>query len=195
MARKAKKTLSGLILSMFQWTENEIRITLTNPHNGKPKHISSIDHTSKHHGNDKSRTHDNLFDFFKEVLISNEKWRNIEEISHGQKRKISEKGRICIEGKYGFIYVTTNIKNGMKYIGKHTNFDDNYLGSGILLKEAIRKFGAENFEREIIAYGYTVEQLNELEKSYINVFNAVKNPLFYNIAPGGDRYYPQKDIK
>ena len=35
------------------------------------------------------------------------------------------------------IYVTTNLINSKKYIGKDSNNDPNYLGSGTLLKEDI----------------------------------------------------------
>ena len=37
------------------------------------------------------------------------------------------------------IYKTTNIINGKYYIGKDINNSSHYLGSGILLKKAIKK--------------------------------------------------------
>lgn len=86
---------------------------------------------------------------------------------------------------YGFIYITTNLINGKKYIGMHTNFDDDYLGSGKLLLRAIKKYGRENFKREIIAYAKTKEELGKLEKYYIKKYNAIEDENFYNIHEGG----------
>lgn len=53
------------------------------------------------------------------------------------------------------IYKTTNIKNGKYYIGKHQteNENDSYLGSGIALKKAIKKFGKNSFIKEILYDG------------------------------------------
>lgn len=90
----------------------------------------------------------------------------------------------------GFIYITTNKINGKHYIGKKT-FDKkglwvNYLGSGTNIKRSIKKYGVDNFERKIIAYAFTSKDLNELEKYYIDKFNAVESDKFYNIASGGD---------
>ena len=47
-----------------------------------------------------------------------------------------------------YIYLTKNIVNGKSYVGKHTyrgkdSFDKNYLGSGYLLKRAIKKYGKD----------------------------------------------------
>ncbi|MES5896655.1 GIY-YIG nuclease family protein [Bacillus cereus group sp. RP43] len=112
-----------------------------------------------------------------------------------RKNKSSKIESISSDTPCVFIYITINLVNGMQYIGKHTKFGDNYLGSGTFLKKAIKEFGEENFEREILAYGYSTEHLNDLEKSYIKIFNAVEDPQFYNIAPGGDWYYSQKNIK
>jgi len=37
------------------------------------------------------------------------------------------------DNRYHFIYITTNLINGKKYLGKHTttNLNDGYLGCGI----------------------------------------------------------------
>ena len=42
-----------------------------------------------------------------------------------------------VENPYGFIYITTNMKNGMKYLGqrKFNQGWQSYLGSGMRLKK------------------------------------------------------------
>jgi len=88
---------------------------------------------------------------------------------------------------YGFVYITTNIINGKKYIGQKI-FDNrwkSYLGSGIHLKSAIKKYGKENFSREIIAIAYSKEELNKLEIMFIKEHDAVKSNDYYNISSGG----------
>lgn len=91
---------------------------------------------------------------------------------------------------YGFIYITTNHVNGKKYIGqKHydTKGDwQNYLGSGIALKAAIRKYGISSFSKEIIEECETKEILCERERYWISYYNAVNRQDFYNLAKGGD---------
>lgn len=91
---------------------------------------------------------------------------------------------------YGFIYETTNLINGKKYIGQK-KYDNNrmwpsYLGSGTTLRKAIKKYGKENFKRIILAEAYSKEELDQLEIYYIAKFNAVKSRLYYNLAYGGD---------
>ena len=55
---------------------------------------------------------------------------------------------------YGYVYKTTNLINGRIYIGKHHGgILPGYLGSGLLLKRAIRKYGRENFRLEVLSYG------------------------------------------
>jgi group I intron endonuclease len=78
------------------------------------------------------------------------------------------------------IYITKNIINGKKYIGKDSHNDPNYLGSGTLLLEDIKIHGKENFKKEILEY-CTKENLGEREEYWINYFNAVKSKNFYNI--------------
>ena len=67
------------------------------------------------------------------------------------------------------IYITTNLTNGKKYIGSHltSNINDNYLGSGVILKKAIKKYGKSNFQREIIAQLDNIDNMKELEEYYI----------------------------
>lgn len=81
------------------------------------------------------------------------------------------------------IYKTTNLINGKFYIGKHKtkNLNDGYLGSGKLLKRAIRKYGIENFHREILHVCESEKQMNALEKILV-VPDAEIN---YNLCDGG----------
>lgn len=89
---------------------------------------------------------------------------------------------------YGFIYITTNRINGKRYIGQRKYYKGwkTYLGSGTALKEAIEKYGEENFERKIIAEANSKEELNELEIKFIKEYDAVNSRNFYNISTGGD---------
>ena len=65
---------------------------------------------------------------------------------------------------YGFIYITTNLINGKKYIGQHKgDGTDNYLGSGDRLIIAIKKYGKCNFKREILCFAESKEELDLLE--------------------------------
>lgn len=89
-----------------------------------------------------------------------------------------------------YIYMTTNLLNNKKYIGKRKccceiNLDD-YLGSGKILKNAIKKYGKENFIKDILEICENEKICNEREKYWIALYDATHNDEFYNIASGGD---------
>ena len=84
--------------------------------------------------------------------------------------------------KKGIIYKTTNLINGKFYIGKDQNNNSDYIGSGILLKKAIKKYGRENFVKEVLEE-CLIEELSDKEIYWINKLNAIQNG--YNIAEGG----------
>lgn len=85
-----------------------------------------------------------------------------------------------------FVYVTTNLVNGRKYVGRSTRpINSSYLGSGKLLKKAIKKYGKENFRRDIIEVlpnSAKLIDLIECEAKWIKFYNAPNNPLFYNLS-------------
>lgn len=101
---------------------------------------------------------------------------------------------IDINTCYGFIYVSINEINNKKYIGQKTIKTEKglersdwktYLGSGSVIRKAIKKYGKENFKRYIIDIARTQAKLDKKETYYINeVFNAATNNSWYNIKDG-----------
>ncbi len=90
---------------------------------------------------------------------------------------------------YGYIYETTNLINGKKYIGKHISniFEpDKYIGSGTLILKAIKKYGKENFKCRLIEECSSLEELNDREKYWVSYCNSVLDENYYNLAKGGD---------
>ena len=90
---------------------------------------------------------------------------------------------------YGYIYKTTNLINGKIYVGQKMSdvfLKEEYLGSGRYFKNAVNKYGAENFKVELIEWCETSEILNEREKYWISYFNCRDHKIGYNIAEGGE---------
>lgn len=85
------------------------------------------------------------------------------------------------------IYKTINIVNKKFYIGKHStnNLNDSYLGSGLLLNKAIKKYGREQFERKILYIFDNYIDMTNKEKAIVNP-KLLKNPRCYNLRVGGD---------
>ena len=85
------------------------------------------------------------------------------------------------------IYRITNLINGKTYIGQHRykKLDDEYMGSGVLIKRAIKKHGIENFKKEILYSRIQYrETADDMERFAIAKERAI-GKAEYNIANGG----------
>tara|TARA_R110000782_G_scaffold1071_2_gene3840 strand:- start:55 stop:771 length:717 start_codon:yes stop_codon:yes gene_type:complete len=80
------------------------------------------------------------------------------------------------------VYITENLINGKKYIGKDSKNNSKYLGSGRMLIEAIKTYGRENFKKTIIEYCSNDEDLSIRESFWIKEYNALKSNDFYNLV-------------
>lgn len=86
-----------------------------------------------------------------------------------------------------YIYKTTNLKNGKIYIGFHRsdNIDsDPYLGSGVLINKAIKKYGREFFKRDILFKFETIEEALLQESLLVN-HDFLSRTDVYNLVTGG----------
>lgn len=90
------------------------------------------------------------------------------------------------EYKYHVVYKTTNLFNNKIYVGLHStdDVDDGYLGSGFILKQAIKKYGRAMFHREILAVLRDREQARELEATIVDR-EFIERSDTYNLKEGG----------
>tara|TARA_Y100001963_G_scaffold110816_1_gene153297 strand:- start:1770 stop:2384 length:615 start_codon:yes stop_codon:yes gene_type:complete len=83
--------------------------------------------------------------------------------------------------------ITNNLETcdeyGMYYTGAHktTDINDDYMGSGTLIKKAIKKYGVENFVKETLAVYGTENEMWKGEKKLVNH----EDPMSYNLTEGG----------
>lgn len=90
--------------------------------------------------------------------------------------------------KFHFVYITTNLINGKQYVGDHStdNLNDEYLGSGKpVFKNAIKKYGRENFKREILELFETKKEAFNAQEKYINIYKTHVSQRGYNISLSG----------
>lgn len=94
---------------------------------------------------------------------------------------------------YGIIYCTRNITNDKRYIGQTTrslnrrkkeHIGQANCGSEYAIHQAIRKYGADNFEWNILDHAHSQEELDEKEKFWIKYYNTFYEG-GYNMATGG----------
>lgn len=86
------------------------------------------------------------------------------------------------------IYRITNLVNGKTYIGQHKykELNDYYMGSGVLLKRAQRKYGIENFKKEILYANIQYQDTADSVEMYAIAKERSVGKAEYNIANGGN---------
>ena len=89
-----------------------------------------------------------------------------------------------------YIYRITNKINGKTYIGQHKykSLNDNYMGSGKLIRRAQKKYSIENFEKEIlysrIQYKATADDMERFAIAKERALGKAE----YNITDGGEGF-------
>lgn len=91
-----------------------------------------------------------------------------------------------VKRKYHYFYKITNNLNNHFYYGVHSTNDlnDGYMGSGVRLHYAYKKYGVENFTKEILKFFDTREKANEYEAEIVNE-ELIKDENCYNVIKGG----------
>lgn len=90
------------------------------------------------------------------------------------------------EEKIHYLYQITNHINGKIYVGVHqtNDVDDGYMGSGTLLQRAYEKYGIENFEKRILEYFSSVEEMYQREGEIVDL-SFIQREDTYNLCEGG----------
>lgn len=99
---------------------------------------------------------------------------------------------------YYYIYKITNKLNGKIYYGQHStdNLEDGYMGSGKAILKALKKYGKENFEKKILKFYNSLEELNIVEARLVNERWLKKNKhRCYNLQTGGKNNKKTDEIK
>lgn len=97
-----------------------------------------------------------------------------------------------------YIYLITNSKNDKCYVGKTSRTSERRwkdhvskakAGSKTHLHQAIRKYGAENFQIQVLCKVRHPEHTNTMERHFIALLNTM-GEFGYNLTPGGDGVAP-----
>ena len=84
------------------------------------------------------------------------------------------------------VYKITNLVNGKIYVGVHKtiNINDNYMGSGKLIRRSIKKHGIENFKKEYLHVFDNPDDMYNMESLIVNNDFLLSDNV-YNIVNGG----------
>ena len=89
---------------------------------------------------------------------------------------------------YYYVYQITNLLSNKVYVGKHKSakhpFENQYYGSGKQIIAAIKKYGIENFKKEVLQYCSSMEEMADKEAEVVTE-DFVKRSDTYNMHKGG----------
>ena len=91
-----------------------------------------------------------------------------------------------INTSMNYLYKITNLLNNKIYIGVHTtsNLDDGYMGSGKIITSAIKKYGIENFKKDILEFFDTYDNALAKEADIVTDEFLLREDV-YNLRRGG----------
>ena len=89
-----------------------------------------------------------------------------------------------------YIYKITNLLNGHTYIGQHRyeRLQDEYMGSGVILRKAYEKYGVENFKKEILLCNITTRKEADVLEIKMIAEERKNGHAEYNITNGGEGF-------
>ena len=117
--------------------------------------------------------------------------------SYKEAQYLTEEDEILEFNPVGYVYKVINKINGNFYIGKRQKsyVDEKYWGSGKIQKRELEKYGIENFDREVLCWAKTIDELESLEEKYINEsFDSVQCLNIKRTSEGGDTTSNTKKI-
>ena len=87
---------------------------------------------------------------------------------------------------YYYLYQVTNLKNNKIYVGVHKtkSLDDGYMGSGKVIRRAIKSHGVENFKKDILETFEDSKAMYAREKEVVNEDFLAREDV-YNLRRGG----------
>lgn len=89
-----------------------------------------------------------------------------------------------------FIYMHKNKQNGKMYIGQTKSLKDRWKASAYdnctRFYNAIKCYGWDNFQHIVLQEGLTLEEANQKQTYYIQLYNTTNQNFGYNLSKGGD---------
>ncbi len=91
--------------------------------------------------------------------------------------------------EYHYFYKITNLINEHYYYGIHStnNLNDGYMGSGVRLNKAYKKYGIENFTKEILKFFNSRKEASDYEAEVVTE-TLIRKDDCYNMIVGGENF-------